>query len=149
MSRPPCENVRVRTSGCFSMVAAWLPILALSILAVTTSNRSSALSIPVAAKLSTSSVAPPFLLELSAGTEGSPSAAMAPGPAGFVLAPAEDFFAPAFGEAFFAWIDASSSASLRAFSALRASSALRFSSRSSLPLVALAPSAHLAASAFS
>lgn len=149
MSRPPCEDVKARTSGCFSMVAAWLPILALSILAVTTSNRSSALSIPVAAKLSTSSVAPPFLLELSVETEGAPPAAMAPGPAGFALAPAEDFFPPAFGEAFFVLRDASSSANRRAFSALRASSALRFSSRSSLPLVALAPSSHLAASAFS
>ena len=126
------------------MEAAWLPMLALSIFAVTTSNRSSALSTPVAAKLSTSSTVSPFLLGLSVETEGASPAAMAPGPAGFALV--EAFFVPAFGEAFFVGTDASSSASNRAFSALRRISALRFSSRSSLPLVGFAPSVHLAAS---
>ena len=140
------RNAKLHTSGCFSMPAAWFPMLALSTFAVTTSSKSMALSIPVAAKLSTSLGASLSLLGLSTGDlgapESSPSAAMAPGPAGLD----RDFFAFAFGAAFFTCTDASSSARSRAFSNLRARSAWRFSSFSSLLLADLEPSAHLSAS---
>jgi len=94
-----------RTSGCLSTVAAgWFPTLALSIFVVTTSIRSSALSIPVVVELSITSVSPPLLLELcvdtAGATAGAPSAAMVPGPAGFDRALA----------AFFEGVVASSSA---------------------------------------
>ena len=120
-------------------------MLALSILAVTVSRRSMALSIPVAEKLSGSSLWPSAI----SGTldPRPPPAAMAPGPAGLGGTLAAAFFAPAFGAAaFLAGAELSSSARSRAFSAFRASSALRFSSLSSPFLLDFAPSAHLSAS---
>lgn len=73
---------------------------------------SKALSMPVAAKLSTgSSPARPEEdgASISAvDVDPIPPAAIAPGPAGFGFGAA--FFAPAFGAAFFAGSDASSSA---------------------------------------
>lgn len=142
---PRChsERARLRTSGCCSMPAARCPTLALSILAVTTSKRSKALSRPVAEKVSGSSA-----LGMSAVLgPRPPPAAIAPGPAGLGATLAA-FFVPAFGAAFaFDGAEASSCASSRAFSAFRASSALRFSSLSScfLPPV-FEPSCHLSAS---
>lgn len=123
-------------------------MLALSILAVTTSKRSSALSRPVAEKVSGSSACP---ISVTLGPRP-PPAAIAPGPAGLgaalgaAFAPA--FLPPALGAAFaFDGADASSSASRRAFSAFRASSALRLSSLSSLLLLApFEPSCHFSAS---
>jgi len=107
-------------------------MLALSIFAVTTSSRSRALSMPVAAKLSTGSSWLGAPLDWLPSASRLPPAAMAPGPAGFAFAAAA-FFVPAFGAIFLAGVcTASSSASSRAFSALRASSARRFSSLSSL-----------------
>ena len=119
-------------SGCCSIPAARWPTLALSILAVTTSSRSSALSMPVAANDSGSSFGTScgssFAADsvLSTGIAANPPpAAMAPGPAGLGLAFAAPFFVPALGEGFLTADDASSSARSRAFSALRARSALR------------------------
>lgn len=116
-------------------------MLALSILAVTVSRRSSALSRPVAENDSGSSGGAPALLD-----SRSPPAAIAPGPAGFGVLEAA-FLPPAFGAALtLAGADVSSSASSLAFSALRASSALRLSSFSSFFLLAFAPSSHFEAS---
>lgn len=133
-----------RTSGCLSISAAFEPTLALSILAVTTSRRSRALSRPVAENVSGSSFG-------AASTLSSPPpAAIAPGPAGLTFLAADPpptFFVPAFGAAaFLAGAFASSSASSRAFSALRASSASRFASLSSLLGLPLPPSCHFSAS---
>jgi hypothetical protein len=130
------------TSGCCSIPAARWPTLALSILAVTTSKRSKALSIPVAEKVSGSSA---FEISVTLGPIP-PPAAIAPGPAGFGAALGVVFFAPAFGAAFLVGADASSSARSRAFSAFLASSVLRFSSLSSLFLFAFPPSDHFSAS---
>lgn len=128
------------------MSAARVPMLALSILAFTTSRRSIALSMPVAEYDSGS-----FGASTSAATltvPNPPPAAIAPGPAGLTSFFGVAFFAaPAFGAAFtLAGALVSSSASSRAFSALRASSARRFSSLSSCFLLAFDPWAHLSAS---
>ena len=136
-----------RTSGCCSRPAARCPTLALSIFAVTTSRRSSALSIPVAAKDSGSSGGADFSLSFSGAPPRPPPAAIAPGPAGLAAFGVAFFAAPAFGAAFtLAGALVSSSASSRAFSALRASSARRFSSLSSPFLLPFDPCAHLSAS---
>lgn len=130
------------------MLAACEPTLALSIFAVTTSSRSSALSMPVAVNDSTSPGLPSSTAAGGVLTPPSPPpAAIAPGPAGFATLGGA-FFAPALGGAFtFAGALDSSSARRRAFSALRASSARRFSSLSSFALLAsFDPLDHLSAS---
>jgi len=113
----------IHTSGCCSIFDACAPTLALSILAVTTSSKSSALSIPDAAKLSTSFGCPSFEFE-SSNESRPPPADIAPGPADLE-----------FGAFFLGlvrgFIDDSSSARSRAFSAFRARSALRFASAAS------------------
>ena len=149
-STSPQDADQDRTSGCLSIPAACCPTLALSIFAVTTSSRSNALSIPVAAKTSgsgcfSSDVSLP-LAWLESSAANPPPAAIAPGPAG-LGAFAADFFAPAFGLFFgLELVDASSSAKSLAFSALRANSARLLSSLSSFALLDLAPSCHLSAS---
>lgn len=101
------------TSGCASSLEASWPTLALSDLALTSDSISSALSRPVAAKLSTGS-SPARLVVPEAAfdsfsrveVEGRPPAAIAPGPAGFGFVGAAFFL----GGAFLAGNDASSSA---------------------------------------
>ena len=131
-----------RLSGCRSITAAAVPMLALSVFALTTSSKSSALSIPVAWKLSTTAatsalagagIADPLPFPLPLGVLAPvalaplapkpPPAASAPGPAGFGTAAAGFFDEPAFGALGLLPllpIAASSSASRRAASALRA-----------------------------
>ena len=142
MSASKILEIKIYTSGCRSIPAACCPTLALSIFAVTTSNRSNALSIPVAAKLSTSFGS--SALGSDGPSSSPPPAAIAPGPAGFGFG---FFFVPA-ALGLTALTAASSSARRRAFSAFRARSAFRFSSANSTldfpPLTSL--SAHLSAS---
>lgn len=137
------------TSGCLSIPAACCPTLALSVLAVTISNKSKALSRPVAAKLSISSGASVpdgaddddgSAMAAEFASPNPPPAAIAPGPAGREEDEAAFFLAPALGAGFFtAATEDSSSARSRAFSALRAWSALRFSSAASRLEASLAP----------
>ena len=138
------RDMNIPTSGCCSIPAARCPTLALSILAVTTSSRSMAMSMPVAAYASGSSWC--SLSDFWTGAAPSPPpAAIAPGPAG--LGAAAFFFPPALGAALgLEGAADSSSARRRAFSAFLASSALRFSSLSSCFLPLLAPSCHFSAS---
>ena len=125
------------TSGCLSIPAACCPTLALSVLALTTSNRSKALSIPVAEKLSISWGS--SLVSFKLASPRLPPTESAPGPAGL-----KSFFF-LLGVVFLGGVLASSSARRRAASALRASCSWRFASLSAF-LSFLEPSSHLDAS---